>query len=334
MSRPAVSIIMPYKNAAAFLRECLHSILQQSFERWELIAVNDHSEDDSEQILMEFANRDPRISTLPNKGQGIIPALQTALANSSGLAITRMDADDLMPPQRLMLMKAKLDSAPPQSVVTGLVKYFPEDKLSEGYRKYESWLNEIAVRSDFWKGIYRECTVASPNWMMRTDELLEMGGFSNLSYPEDYDLVFQWYKRDFQILTVRELTLLWREHPDRTSRNSENYGQLSFFKMKLKYFLNLELKDRNLVIWGTGKKAGVCARLLDENNVPFQWMALDHNKHKPGIQGHSILSHKQLGSVEKPILLISVYPDREVRNEMNSYLNELELREGRDFWYL
>ena len=48
-----ISVLMPVRNASPFLKECLKSIVNQSFEDWELVAVNDHSTDESFQILSE-----------------------------------------------------------------------------------------------------------------------------------------------------------------------------------------------------------------------------------------------------------------------------------------
>ena len=99
--RPSVSVIMPVKNAMPYLSACLDSILNQTFKDWELIAVNDGSDDDSEETLLAYARSDSRICVYNNSGTGIIPALQLAYKKSSGNYIHRMDADDLMLPEKL-----------------------------------------------------------------------------------------------------------------------------------------------------------------------------------------------------------------------------------------
>ena len=75
-----ISILLPVYNNSLHLGECLDSILAQSEASWELIAVNDHSTDDSWQILQRYALRDARIRPRRNTGpKGIIPALRIAL---------------------------------------------------------------------------------------------------------------------------------------------------------------------------------------------------------------------------------------------------------------
>ena len=99
-----VSIIMPVKNTAQYLGDCLESILKQSYQDWELIAVDDHSSDTSKNILIEYARKDQRINVLDNAGNGIIDALKTAFKYAKGIYLTRMDADDIIPDDRLEKM--------------------------------------------------------------------------------------------------------------------------------------------------------------------------------------------------------------------------------------
>ena len=78
MHYPLVSIIVPYKNTANYLPECLDSILEQSYANFELIIVNDNSTDSSKAIVESYAKKDARIYSYNTNGQGIIDALQFA----------------------------------------------------------------------------------------------------------------------------------------------------------------------------------------------------------------------------------------------------------------
>ena len=92
---------MPVYNAQDFLIETIDSILNQSNSNWELLAVDDFSTDNSFQILQSFERKDSRIKAFKNAEKGIIPALQLAYIQSNGVLISRMDADDLMPIDKL-----------------------------------------------------------------------------------------------------------------------------------------------------------------------------------------------------------------------------------------
>ena len=142
-----ISILMPVKNAAIWLRDCLDSILAQTYNRWELLAVNDHSDDDSVEILNSYATKDQRIRVLTNEGHGIIPALELAMRYAGGKMITRMDADDLMPVEKLAMMISVLTAAGKGCLVTGKVKYIENEYLDIGFRRYAEWINALCDRT-------------------------------------------------------------------------------------------------------------------------------------------------------------------------------------------
>lgn len=330
----SLSIITPFKNASPWLRECLISGIHQDFTDWEWIFVNDHSTDNSLAIIEEFSQHDLRIKVFPNPASGIIPALQKGLTESCGKWISRMDADDMMPKGRLRLMTKALASAEPKTIISGLVEYFAKDKISKGYRSYQSWLNAIALENSHWENIYRECIVASPNWMMSSAELAAIGGFEGLIYPEDYDLAFRWYQNGLKIKSLPEVTLYWREHPHRTSRNSRHYTQSKFFELKLKRFVKLDLKKEKPVLWGTGLKARLAARILKSYSIAFYWMDLNPGKFPKGINGHMISDYRDIERLSEPQLLVAVYPAEEDLNKLKAYLEKLEMKAGRDYWFL
>ena len=75
MPQTKISVLIPFKNTAAYLPECIDSILNQTFSDWEAIFVDDHSIDNSAIIVQNYAKNDSRIKYLKNKGSGIINAL-------------------------------------------------------------------------------------------------------------------------------------------------------------------------------------------------------------------------------------------------------------------
>ena len=228
-----ISIITPVKNVQSWINETYQSIYSQTWTDWEWIIVDDHSTDDTLLLLKEIALKDERVIVLKNTTSGIIPALQTAFKQCTGEFITRIDGDDLMTPNRLELMQKKILQETDDCVVTGKVKYFSNGEISEGYLKYEEWLNNLVDNNNHYDHIYRECVVASPNWLMRTATASEIGLFEKINYPEDYDMCFIWMENNLAIRSISEVTLLWREHPKRTSRNSAIYQQQSFFHLKI-----------------------------------------------------------------------------------------------------
>ena len=138
--------------------------------------MDDHSEDGSLDIIKAYS--DKRIKIFKNEGTGILPALQTAQKHAKGKFITRMDADDVMPKDKLTFLLDALKQKAQSYVATGMVQYFGKEKISEGYKKYESWINKVCAKNSFYEEIYRECVVASPNWMMHKEDFDLISGLT------------------------------------------------------------------------------------------------------------------------------------------------------------
>lgn len=89
-----LSIIIPVYNAVAHLRQCLDSILNQKFEDYELLLINDGSTDSSENICNEYVEKDKRVKVFHQKKSGVSAARNKGLENSHGEWITFVDSDD------------------------------------------------------------------------------------------------------------------------------------------------------------------------------------------------------------------------------------------------
>ena len=96
-----VSIIVPVYNAQNCLERCLMSIIRQSYPQWELILVDDGSEDDSLEICKRYSNKDSRIRVIHTENCGVSSARNTGMDNAHGEYITFVDADDRIHPDFL-----------------------------------------------------------------------------------------------------------------------------------------------------------------------------------------------------------------------------------------
>lgn len=289
-----ISILTPYRNAEKYIRETGLSILEQTHTDWEWILVNDHSSENEVDAIADLLH-DPRIKLLENKGKGIVDALCTAFSQAKGGYVTRMDADDLMPSFKLTRFLQVLESGESQ-IVTGKVSYFSDtESISPGYLAYEKWLNDRVENSDFYAPIYRECSIASGNWMMRRTDLEQCGGFHALNYPEDYDLLFRWYKARFSISGLDLVTHLWRDHDLRTSKISDNYQQKAFFALKVGRFIDLDWNPKQqLIVNGTGQKGRLTAKVLLDKAIPFLWVSHEAEKFASGIFGHPLVDAEDI----------------------------------------
>jgi len=329
-----ISIVMPVKNAALYLEACLESILSQSEINWELIAINDHSSDHSMEILQSHESKDAKISVFNNNGNGIIDALRLAYSKTKGNYIHRMDADDLMVKTKLEKLKTILTSRGRGNVATGKVQYFSDNGVSEGYRNYEKWLNNLCENNSHWKEIYKECVIPSPCWLVYREDFEAAGGFNSNIYPEDYDLAFRFYELGLNVLSSNEVLHLWRDHLERSSRNHEHYHQNTFFNIKIHYFLKLSKKaNRPLIIWGAGKKGKKLAKILEIEGLDFTWVSNNPNKHGKEIYNKLMQSFRIIVKENRPQILITV-AQRNAKKEIIEFLNGQKMSEGLDYYFL
>ncbi|MPB71666.1 glycosyl transferase [Campylobacter fetus subsp. testudinum] len=93
---PKISVIIPCFNAEGFLKECLESLLNQSFKDIEVIAINDGSSDDTLDILNKFASIDSRITIIDQQNSGASAARNAGVKASNGEFIMFLDSDDFL----------------------------------------------------------------------------------------------------------------------------------------------------------------------------------------------------------------------------------------------
>lgn len=102
--KPMVSIIMPVYNAQRYLRETVESVMAQTFQEFEVLAVNDGSTDESLKILQEYAEQDERIRIIDKENSGVSDTRNVGIAQAKGEYLAFLDADDLLSPEYLAVM--------------------------------------------------------------------------------------------------------------------------------------------------------------------------------------------------------------------------------------
>ena len=317
-----ISIIMPVRNAAVYLPECIESIIAQSHSDWELIAVDDHSADGSYAILKNYAGSEKRIRVIKNQGRGITPALISGYNLARGSYVSRMDADDKMPIDKLLTLKNALDLDGQGHVATGLVLYFADYPLGDGFKNYELWLNSLTRRNNNLTEIYKECPIASPNWLMYRTDFDKCGAFHSDSYPEDYDLVFRMRAAGMQVTGVPQLTHKWRDSKNRASRTDDNYADNRFSTMKVKYFLQQDYSaEETLVLWGAGPKGKALAKELTNNDINFSWISNNTKKIGHNIYGTVVAPISNLRQLGNCQIIIAV-SQQGAKAEILATLNE------------
>ncbi len=185
ISKPTVSVLLPVYQAERTIEEAVESILAQSFDDFELLALDDGSTDSSVRILESLAARDDRISVLPHSHVGLVRRLNAGIRLARGAFIARMDADDVCYPQRLEKQLAYLVAHPDcVAVGTGAVLV---DAERLRIRQLEQAKDHEEIESRFIHGDGGALLHASA--VYRVDALRKIGGYTEkLDGGEDLDL--------------------------------------------------------------------------------------------------------------------------------------------------
>jgi glycosyltransferase involved in cell wall biosynthesis len=267
---PAVSVLLPCYNAAATLPEALDSLQRQTLQDIEIVAVDDGSSDATPAILAERAAADPRLKPLTAAHAGIVAALNAGLERCASPLVARMDADDRAHPERLARQCAHLDAHPDVGVVSCRVAGFPPQAVRQGFAVYLEWLNALLSDAEIRREIFIESPLPHPSLCLRREALLQVGGYQDHGWAEDYDLLLRLYLHGWRFAKLEQTLLEWREHPGRLTRVDSRYSLENFLRCKAHYLVRGPLLGRDAVfIWGAGMAGRRLGRQLKRLGAPL-----------------------------------------------------------------
>lgn len=258
MSSPLVSVLIPVHNDADFLEECLQSLFQQSYENWELIAVDDGSTDASPAILERWAARDSRVRWQFQEHLGIVPALNLAGSLAKGELIARMDADDLAHPLRLEKQVQFLEQHPEAGLIGCCFEHFvdpSQTSLPPWALRHQLWSNTLLDAEELNNALFAESPVAHPTFCMRQKVFEDLGGYQDAEWAEDYDFLFRARQLGIRFGKVPEVLLQKRFNADCISSWQSRYKQSTNMKAKVHYALQAGFLEGRLWVVGSGGSA-------------------------------------------------------------------------------
>lgn len=144
---PTISVIVPIYNMERYIKRCIDSIINQSFNDWELILIDDGSSDTSGEICDKYARQDFRIRVIHKKNGGVASARQIGTDEARGEYSIHCDADDWVEPDMLHEMYSKAKDVNADIVVSNL--YYNDSDNSESIYK----VNVPLTATDFIKEI-------------------------------------------------------------------------------------------------------------------------------------------------------------------------------------
>lgn len=216
---PKVSVIIGIYNVADTLEEALNSIMEQTYQDFEIILCDDGSSDNTIAVAESFVSRYPdKVILLRNKtNMGLNFTLNKCLDHSRGEYIARMDGDDLCVSTRFEKQVAYLDSHPDIAIVSSAMTHFDENGE---YRV--SRLKEYPEKLDFVK---RNPFCHAPV-MIRAEAYRAVGGYTvdkRMLRVEDVNLWFKLYAAGYKGHNIQEPLYMMRDDREASSRRKFKY---------------------------------------------------------------------------------------------------------------
>ena len=229
MIKPEISVLMSVFNEQDYISESINSVLNQSYENFELIIINDCSTDKTLEILESYT--DPRINIFTNNiNIGQTKSLNIGLEKCRGRYIARLDGDDMMTKKRLIKQFDYLKNNPDTKVIGS--SYYSVDVSGEriGMAKWPCGKDYNLFRS-----ICGKNPVGHPTVLMEKSFINKVGRYrEEFWFAQDYDLWLRLFARGYLIDNLPEYLTLYRE-PIKISNIKKNRQEMLHRKAFISY---------------------------------------------------------------------------------------------------
>lgn len=317
-----VSVILPFHNAPT-LQKAAESILDQSYQNFELLLIDNASTDGSQAVSLELSHRHDKVQLIDEPKKGVVHAANSGILHSQGAYIMRMDADDYSFPQRMELQVKALQEYPDVGVVSGGVIY-KGDHSNVGFIEYVDWLNTIHTSSDIALNQFIELPMANPSMMFRREIFEKYGLFKDGEFPEDYEYFLRLQSNNVKMIKVENQVLRWIDSDNRLTRTDPRYSTDAFFKIKSHYLAEW-LKKNNpfhpeIFVWGAGRLSRRRSDYLKNYGIEIK-KYIDVKPRENSIHFEEIESPNEA-------FIVSYVGNRGARSQIRSFLNDRQFIEG------
>lgn len=210
-SSPVVTIYVTNYNYGRFLRQAVDSVLSQTYKDFELIIIDDGSTDDSRDIIAQYEG-DPRIRVILQQNKGLNASNNVAVRAARGRYVMRLDADDFLDDNALLVMTNALEAQPELALVFPDWYYVDEDGNVTGQERRHNFQSEVTLLD---QPAHGACT------MIRRECLLEVEAYSSGFRCQDgYDLWLKIIDR-YPVRNVNLPLFYYRRHGENLTEKNE-----------------------------------------------------------------------------------------------------------------
>lgn len=309
-----LSVITSIYNGEIYIENMMQSILNQTFQDFEWIIVDDGSTDETWEILNDFKDERIKLFKLATN-MGVGYANQFALNHVKGKYIAKVDVDDISLTTRFEKQVNFLEAHPEIDVVDSYIDYFTDNPLvkkSERYKGlknyYEKQLNQPLSSMEISEQLYWHCIVVHGAMMARAYQIKQFGYSPKMKIGEDYLLFYNMNKSGNIFFKMPEKLLKVRVSNYSTTAIHKELNYRSVMEIKkneLDIFLNRSSKP--LAIWGTGSLGEWTYNYLNKYYQirPEVFIDIDITKNGKKLCGINICSPNKIDITNYKIIIAS-----------------------------
>ena len=230
-----VSVIIPAYNHEKYITEAINSVLNQSYQDFEIIIINDGSTDSTEQRILSI--HDQRIQYISQKNTGAHSAINRGISLAQGDYISILNSDDIYLPKRLETCFNFLENNTNYSVVMTTVEGIDNEGTPVKKRvtpQVKAWLDWYISALSFFNedkfypnAFAKNIMITTSNLFARRKCIQECGSFKGLRYAHDWDMLLRLSRR-YQIHLIKEDLLKYRMHSENTVLERDSESKIQF----------------------------------------------------------------------------------------------------------
>jgi glycosyltransferase involved in cell wall biosynthesis len=211
--RPLVSVIIPAYNGQSYIAAAIESVLAQTYSDWELIVVDDGSQDRTAEVVRAYGND---VRYVYQENQDVAAARNRGVREARGVWIAFLDQDDFFLPEKLALQVAMAVRNPNAAIVHGGWQIV--DACVGVMSSVEPWQGLPVLDMEawlLWKPVFLGAMLLRRDWLER------VGGFDvQFRQASDVDLVLRLVLMGSEAVWVRRAVVGYRQHDRNVSRNA------------------------------------------------------------------------------------------------------------------
>ncbi len=243
-----ISIIVPVYNAGSYLHNCIQSVLQQTYQHFELILVDDESQDGSKLICENMSHTDKRVHFVSQRHQGVSAARNTALRIAQGEYLFFLDSDDILHPCLLEILSTILTNTHASLAVAEYQFITDNDSLrvtkQRTIHQYFSdyiYLDNHITLDMFTQG-YSNLLYGTGGIMIRRSDIKGLLFDETLLIGEDTKFIYQLLLQGADVIILNKAWYYYRKHKDNSSKKRTIESWKSIYKCGC-YIRDNELKN-------------------------------------------------------------------------------------------